>query len=116
ETLAARTHAVGLALEPTDDVWTLADGALDGVALVSIAFPKFTDGRGYSQAWILRHHLGFEGELRAVGDVLRDQLHHMQRCGFNAFQVRADKDPKDALKAFETYTIHYQETHTPPSA
>jgi uncharacterized protein (DUF934 family) len=56
-------------------------------------FPAFTDGRNYSNARLLRDRYGFKGELRAIGDVLRDQLFFMHRCGFDAFAMRADKDP-----------------------
>lgn len=91
---------------PTDDPAALADhvGALD---LIAIAFPKFSDGRGLSSAALLRR-LGYAGELRAVGDVARDQLFFMARCGFTAFALRADQDPADALKAFDDFGEVYQ--------
>lgn len=76
--------------------------------LIAVDFPKFTDGRGYSIAYNLRARLGFTGELRAVGDVLRDQLFYMQRVGFNAFAVRADRDIHDALKGLTDFSESYQ--------
>lgn len=76
--------------------------------LIAVDFPKFTDGRGYSIAYNLRARLGFTGELRAVGDVLRDQLFFMQRVGFNAFAVRADKNIHDALKGLTDFSEPYQ--------
>ena len=78
------------------------------LALIAIDFPKFADGRGYSIAWNLRTRLGYTGELRAVGDVLRDQLFYMQRVGFNAFEVRADRDVHDALKGLTDFSEPYQ--------
>jgi uncharacterized protein (DUF934 family) len=76
--------------------------------VIAVDFPKFTDGRGYSIAYNLRARLGYEGELRAIGDVLRDQLFLMQRVGFNAFAVRADRDIRDALKGLSDFTEPYQ--------
>lgn len=77
---------LGLWLEPGLEIETLG---LDfaAVDLVSISFPKFTDGRGYSLGWLLRRRLNFRGEMRAVGDVLFDQMQLMVRCGFDSFEV-----------------------------
>ncbi|MYN47426.1 DUF934 domain-containing protein [Pseudoduganella sp. FT93W] len=77
-------------------------------AVVAVDFPKFTDGRGYSIAYNLRTRLGWTGELRAIGDVLRDQLFSMQRVGFDAFAVRADRDIHDALKGLSDFSETYQ--------
>lgn len=77
-------------------------------AVIAVDFPKFADGRGYSIAYNLRARLGFAGELRAIGDVLRDQLFYMQRVGFNAFEPRADRDINDALKGFDDFSEVYQ--------
>ncbi|MDP3785756.1 MAG: DUF934 domain-containing protein [Undibacterium sp.] len=77
-------------------------------ALIAIDFPKFADGRGYSIAYNLRTRFGYTGELRAIGDVLRDQLFYMQRVGFNSFAVRADKDINDALKGLSDFSESYQ--------
>ncbi|TXI96031.1 MAG: DUF934 domain-containing protein [Burkholderiaceae bacterium] len=76
--------------------------------VIAIDFPKFADGRGYSIAYNLRTRLGYVGELRAIGDVLRDQLFYMQRVGFNAFAVRADKNIHDALKSLSDFSETYQ--------
>ncbi|WMW81758.1 DUF934 domain-containing protein [Undibacterium cyanobacteriorum] len=76
--------------------------------VIAIDFPKFADGRGYSIAYNLRTRFGFTGELRAVGDVLRDQLFYMQRVGFNAFAVRADKNIHDAVKSLSDFSEKYQ--------
>ena len=75
--------------------------------VVAVDFPKFADGRGYSIAYNLRARLGYTGELRAIGDVLRDQLFLMQRVGFDAFAVRADRDIHDALKGLSDFSEVY---------
>jgi uncharacterized protein (DUF934 family) len=76
--------------------------------LVAVDFPKFTDGRGYSIAYLLRSRLGYRGELRAIGDVLADQLFYMRRVGFDSFAVRADKDIHHALAALKPFSDVYQ--------
>lgn len=76
--------------------------------VVAIHFPVFRDGRGYSLARILRDRFGYKGELRATGDVLRDQMFYMQRCGFNAFEPRADRSIEDALKGLNDFSVTYQ--------
>jgi len=78
------------------------------LALIAVDFPKFADGRGYSIAYNLRARLGFTGELRAIGDVLRDQLFYMQRVGFNAFATRPDRSIEDALKGLTDFSEAYQ--------
>lgn len=93
----------GVWLGPDDDVAPLQPW-LATLPLIAIRFPVFTDGRGYSLARLLRGRHGYAGELRAVGDVLRDQLYFLQRCGFDAFQLRADQPPADALAAFQDYS------------
>ncbi|WP_447553038.1 DUF934 domain-containing protein [Vreelandella sp. EE22] len=77
-------------------------------AAVAIDFPAFTDGRGYSLARLLRERYGFEGEIRAVGDVLIDQLNYMERCGFSAMALREDQDPETALRALRAFSVRYQ--------
>jgi uncharacterized protein (DUF934 family) len=76
--------------------------------LIAIEFPKFADGRGYSSARLLRERYKYAGELRAVGDVLRDQLFYMARCGINSFALKAGKDIEGALAAFDDFSIAYQ--------
>lgn len=78
------------------------------LALVAVEFPTFRDGRGYTTARLLRERFGFKGELRAVGDVLRDQVLFMHRCGFDAFEV-ADEAALEGLKAaMAEFTVFYQ--------
>ena len=83
---AVMPDPLGLRLEPGAPVESLGK-LVQGVALIAIAFPKFTDGRGYSMGWLLRRRLGYKGEMRAVGDVLFDEMQLMMRCGFDAFEI-----------------------------
>lgn len=83
-------------------------GSLDRVALIAITVPKSTDGRHFSLARLLRECFGFRGELRAVGDVLPDQLFYMHRCGYTAFELRADKSLATGLRALQAFTVTYQ--------
>jgi len=80
---------------------------LDKLSLVAIEFPTFTDGRGFSFARILRRS-GFTGEIRAEGDVTRDRLEYMERCGFDAFAIPADRYSDDIFSAFGEMSVHYQ--------
>lgn len=105
--LLERGDPVGVRLLNTADVADLA-GDLPVLAVVALEFPKFADGRAYSQARLLRERHGYRGEIRAVGDVLRDQLFFMARSGFDAFEVRADRSLEDALAAFDDFTVSYQ--------
>jgi uncharacterized protein (DUF934 family) len=91
-----------------DDDFEPAVPRLQALDMIAVDFPVFRDGRGYSIAKLLRTRYGWKAELRAIGDVLRDQLNYMRRCGFDAFAVRADKDIEDALKSFSFYTVTYQ--------
>ena len=87
ETLLARGRDLGLVLEPADGLDDIA-ADLPAIAAVAVRFPKFGDGRGYSIARLLRDRHGFRGELRAVGDILWDQLEALCRVGFDAVEVR----------------------------
>ena len=81
---------------------------IEKFSVIAVDFPKFTDGRGYTLAYLLRERLGYRGELRAIGDVLHDQLYFMQRTGFDAYAVRADKDINKALKGLSDFSESYQ--------
>lgn len=76
--------------------------------IIAINFPIFSDGRGYSYAQILRSQYGYKGELRAMGDVLRDQLFYLKRSGFNSFAMRADQKIDEAVKHFHDFSETYQ--------
>lgn len=104
--LAARGD-IGVWLAPDERAEVLKDD-LASLPLIAVDFPSFADGRGYSVAHQLRARLGFEGELRAIGDVLRDQLFYMARVGFNAFATRADRSIEDALKGLTDFSEVYQ--------
>jgi uncharacterized protein (DUF934 family) len=104
--LAARAE-IGVWLGP-DQLATSIQADLDKFAVIAIDFPKFSDGRGYSIAYNLRKRLGYQGELRAIGDVLRDQLFQMQRCGFDAYATRQDRSIHDALLGLSVFSETYQ--------
>lgn len=93
---------------PSDQLATPLRDDLDKFAVIAVDFPRFSDGRGYSIAFNLRQRLGYKGELRAIGDVLRDNLFQMQRCGFNAFATRQDRSIHDALKGLTAFSQPYQ--------
>ncbi len=105
--LARHEGRVGIYLDSADEVEELY-GQVGQFPLIALDFPTFKDGRGYSQARLLRERLGFRGELRAIGDVLRDQLFFMKRCGIDSYQVREDKDIEDALQGLADFSVTYQ--------
>jgi len=111
ELLAAAADAapLGVRLGPADEVERLAP-FLARLELVVLQFPAVGDGRGYSQAQLLRGRHGYRGELRAAGAVRRDQLFLLARCGFDSFDFAAGEDPQAALAYFETYSLAYQGT------
>ena len=82
--------------------------SVEGVDRIELNFPKFTDGRAYSQAMLLRRRLAFRGDIRATGDVLIDQLVQMQRTGFSSAVLRANKDVAEAKRQFERFPAYYQ--------
>ena len=106
EILLARNSNIGVRLEPADDPHELEEH-LHRLNLIEISFPKYTDGRGYSQAQLLRRRLGYEGELRAVGHVLRDQILYMNRSGFDAFETERAELPS-IIEALEEFSAFYQ--------
>jgi uncharacterized protein (DUF934 family) len=103
-----QTNASAVRLEPGDDARDLIPH-LARLQLIEVNFPVFGDGRGYSAARILRE-AGYKGELRAVGDVLVDQIAAMRRCGFDAFAPEVPLDPADAATAFARFAHVYQPT------
>lgn len=105
--LKARDGGLGVWLDSDEQVEELADD-LANFQVIALNFPAFTDGRHYSSARLLRERYGYKGEIRAIGDVLRDQLFLMRRCGFDAFAVRADRDPYDALEGLKDFSVTYQ--------
>lgn len=94
-----------LKLAPTDDPEGLD---LAGVGRVVLEFPRFTDGRAYSQAWLLRRRLRFAGDLRASGDVRVDHVLQMRRCGFSSAELAPGEDPALALRLLDAFSGFYQ--------
>jgi uncharacterized protein (DUF934 family) len=105
--LAKRIAPIGVLWPNNRKVAELAP-YLDRLALVALVFPKFQDGRAYSQARQLREQYGFRGELRATGDVLRDQHLFLLRAGFDAFEVKKDIDVKAFINPPARYSVFYQ--------
>ena len=99
--------ALGVRLSPSDDPALIAND-LEKLALIAVEFPAFTDGRGYSTATLLRERYRYIGELRAVGDVLRDQVFLMARAGFTTFALRDDQNVEKSLAAFNDFSSYYQ--------
>jgi uncharacterized protein (DUF934 family) len=89
---------------------------LAGITLIELQFPKFTDGRAFSQAFLLRRRLGFQGDIRATGDVLADQLQQMARSGFSSAVLRADQNLDTAQRQLDRFSSFYQgdAVHTQP--
>jgi len=89
---------------------------LQDIERIDLNFPKFTDGRAYSQAFLLRRRLGFKGDIRATGDVLIDQLVQMERTGFSSAVLREGVDVSDAQRQFDRFAAFYQgdAVHTAP--
>ena len=111
--LRERAGGTGIWLEPGEEPEEIADD-LKHLDLVAIHFPAHKDGRGYSYARELRTRYGFTGEVRAVGDVLQDQLFYMHRVGFNGFEVREDRDIEEALEGLKVFSVTYQgDVHDP---
>ncbi len=99
---------LGVRIGPTDPVAALEQDFLR-ISLVAIEFGGLAEGRGYSQAQLLRKRYKFTGELRAVGNIQRDQLFYLARCGFDAFELPPQTDLEAVLPAFDEFSVAYQE-------
>lgn len=109
DTLLTGGQPLGLRLR-SEQPPRLVAGDLRYFALIALEFPRFPDGRAYTHARMLRERFHFAGEVRAVGDVLQEQLHFMQRCGFDAFEV-SGPDPEQAWRTIAgDHTVWYQAT------
>ena len=106
DSLVKAKGALGVRINGDQDLNLLLQH-LDKLALIAIEFPAFTDGRGFSFARILRRS-GFTGQIRAEGDVTRDRLEYLERCGFDAFVIPADRYSADMVNAFDEVSVHYQ--------
>jgi uncharacterized protein (DUF934 family) len=107
EELVSREDGLGVWLSGSDEP-ALIGGDLRHFHVVAVHFASFTDGRGYSTGRLLRERFGWRGELRAIGDVQRDQLLYLARCGFDAFDLRQGEDAEAALAAFDDFSEAYQ--------
>ncbi|MFM9885061.1 MAG: DUF934 domain-containing protein [Burkholderiales bacterium] len=105
--IGARNGPFGVQLESHHEASSVAEH-VGRFGLIAVHFPKFTDGRGYSIARTLRERLAYRGELRATGDVLRDQLFNLARMGFDTFDLRTDQDIDASLAAFRDFSEAYQ--------
>ncbi len=101
----------GVRLGPADDVAEL-EPYLSELSLIEVDFPRYVDGRGYSQAQLIRRRYGYEGELRAVGHVLRDQIFYMNRSGFDAYETRR-ASVSEVMEALSEYSVVYQPAAAP---
>ena len=105
--IISRNIEIGIWLESGEEPEAIA-GDLNHFAVIGVNFPKFADGRSYSTARLLRDRFGYRGEIRALGDVLHDQLFFMKRCGIDAYAVREDKNIEAALAGLAVFSESYQ--------
>ena len=113
ESLQARSD-VGVWIAAEDDSLELAE-VISTLTVVAVDFPAFTDGRGLSHASTLRTRFGFEGEVRAIGDVRRDQMQQMVQCGINSFAFQEDADLAGALEGLKLFSHNYQSSTRQPN-
>jgi uncharacterized protein (DUF934 family) len=107
DALSARAGRHGVWLAGEDEPADIATD-LEHFQVIAVRFVSFTDGRGYSIARLLRERYGWRGELRAIGDIQRDQIHYLTRCGFDALALRDGEDVVTALTAFRDFSEGYQ--------
>ena len=105
--LAPRAASLGVWMDSEQLAEALGDDAA-GLALIALYFPRFMDGRGFSTARLLRERYGFKGDLRAIGDIFRDQLFYMKRCGFTSFNLPETTDLEEALASLQDFSETYQ--------
>jgi uncharacterized protein (DUF934 family) len=105
--LLVRPGRIGVWLDSHEEPALIAED-LRIFGVVAVNFPKFGDGRGFSTARLLRDRYGWKGELRAIGDIFRDQLFFLASCGFDAFALREGEDPREALAGFGVFSESYQ--------
>lgn len=104
---------IGVIVRDDDDLDEVAK-ALPNIGVIAVNFPKFTNGRGYSIARLLRGRYGYSRELRAMGDIMRDQIFYLSRVGFDAYELRPDQDAQQALAALGDFTEPYQASSDQP--
>lgn len=107
--LTHKPNEIGVWLEADEEVESI-ESYLAELPVVALNFPAFNDGRAYSSANILRRKFGYQGEIRAIGDVRADQLEQMVRCGFDAFELNEDQNTELALSKLNGFSYSYQHT------
>ena len=107
ESLLSRSGKLGVWLDSEQGPEEISED-LEHLAIVAINFPAFADGRGYSYARLLRERYAYERDVRAIGDVMQDQLFYMQRCGFSSFALKEGRDVAAALASFNPIKQTYQ--------
>lgn len=107
EQQGSRSGRIAPSISGAQELESIVDQLLDQ-PMIAIEFPRFNDGRGFSQARLLRQKYGYQGQLRAVGDVTRDRLRFMHRCGIDAMQIAADRFSDDIVKVFDEVSVHTQ--------
>lgn len=111
--LKARDGGLGIWLDSDEEAESIAND-LTEFQVIALNFPIFSDGRNYSNARLLRDRYQYTGELRAIGDVLRDQMFYMRRCGFDSYALREDNDPHAALASLNDFSEVYQASTDQP--
>lgn len=111
--LKARDGGLGIWLDSDEEAESIAND-LSEFQVIALNFPIFSDGRSYSNARLLRDRYQYTGELRAIGDVLRDQMFYMHRCGFDAYALREDNNPQQALASLNDFSEVYQASTDQP--
>lgn len=109
ESLRRRNVPIGVRLQSSEPAKEIA-ADVDRLELIAVEFPTFRDGRGFSTARLLRERYGFKGELRATGNVFRDQFLFMHRCGFDAYEVADLREAEAFAAALASYSVVYQRT------
>jgi len=105
--LANHKGNIGIRLAPADIVEEISND-LEKISLIALEFPAFTDGRSFSQARLLRSRYGFDGEIRATGSYMPDQVFYLMRVGVNSFQLENEKETETALSTMNDFTVKYQ--------
>jgi uncharacterized protein (DUF934 family) len=105
--LLARAGRIGICVNAHEEPSSFVED-LPHFGVIAVYFKSFGDGRGFSLGRLLRERYAYRGELRAVGDIFRDQLHFLAGCGFDAFELRPGEDPQEALSGFRVFSEAYQ--------
>jgi uncharacterized protein (DUF934 family) len=114
DALRKRKGSIAIWLDAGEEAEDIADD-IQHFGLIAINFPSFADGRGLSSAVLLRTRFGFEGELRAIGDIRRDWLSYMRRCGFDSYQMSSDEDARRAIDSLVVMSDYYQGSVVEPA-